>query len=80
MTTAVGATATVALSDGRQISDWADGGSGHSGKRTDELHIGLGDSAEPVLVTIAWRDLGGEVRSMTLRLEPGRHTIVLPNE
>lgn len=80
MTTAVGATATVVLPDGRQISDWVDGGSGHSGKRTDELHIGLGDSAEPVRVTIAWRDLGGEVRSMTLRLAPGRHTIVLPNE
>ncbi len=76
---AVGAQATVWLPDGRRMVAQVDGGSGHSGKRAPELHFGLGRLAPgtPLRVDLRWRDGDGRVRSQTLRLEPGRHTLLL---
>lgn len=74
---AVGAAATVHLSDGRRLVGEVDGGNGHSGKRSPELHFGLGSSASPVRVELRWRAPGGEVRRETLHLAPGWHTVVL---
>jgi hypothetical protein len=76
---AVGAQATVWLPDGRRMVAQVDGGSGHSGKRAPELHFGLGRLAPgtPLRVDLRWRDGNGRVQSQTLRLQPGRHTILL---
>jgi hypothetical protein len=39
---AIGARVAVRLSDGRRFSAEVDGGNGHSGKRSPDIHIGLG--------------------------------------
>jgi hypothetical protein len=76
---AVGAEAVVWLPDGRRRVAQVDGGSGHSGKRAPELHFGLGRLAPgtPLRVDLRWRDGHGRVQSQTLRLTPGRHTVLL---
>jgi hypothetical protein len=75
---AIGATARVTLPDGRIVSDQVDGGSGHSGRRAPEIHLGLGKFAPPqVNVEIAWRDETGPHR-LNAHLAPDRrHRIVL---
>ena len=76
---AVGAEAVVWLPDGRRITAQVDGGSGHSGKRAPELHFGLGrpGPGTPLRVDLRWRDGHGRPRAGTLRLAPGRHTVLL---
>ena len=75
---AIGATATVYLAEGRRLVSQVDGGNGHSGKRSPELHFGL-DSAgnEPVRVELYWRDPNGQRHRENLSLTPGWHTVVL---
>ena len=74
---AIGAAATVRRSDGLTLTRQVDGGNGHSGKRSRELHFGLGDRDDAVALTVRWRDASGRVASLRRRLAPGRHTIVL---
>ncbi|HEY2171934.1 MAG TPA: CRTAC1 family protein [Candidatus Angelobacter sp.] len=76
---AIGATATVHLPDGRSLSAQVDGGSGHSGKRSTDLHFGLGDTRPDATlqVDLAWRDNAGRVVRKTIPIHPGWHTIVL---
>ena len=76
---AVGASATVHLPGGRVLVAQVDGGNGHSGKRSSDLHFGLGNlpSDSPVPVDLAWRDPGGQVRREHLSLEAGWHTVLL---
>jgi hypothetical protein len=76
---AVGAAATVHLPGGRRLVGHADGGSGHSGKRSPEIHFGLGrtPAGAPLRVEVRWRDGAGRPRAMTLRLAPGRHRVML---
>lgn len=77
---AIGARATVHFPDGRQLVQWVDGGNGHSGKRSTDLHFGLGTiSGKPLPVTIAWRDRNGIVRHLETQMSPGWHTVVLGN-
>jgi enediyne biosynthesis protein E4 len=76
---AVGAAAAVRLPDGRRLVGHADGGSGHSGKRSPEIHFGLGRTAPGIALPVAvrWRDREGRPRTTTLRLAPGRHRVML---
>ena len=79
---AIGATARVHLPGGRTLIGQVDGGTGHSGKRSPELHFGLGrfdvDKTEPLRVDIRWRGLDGEVREETVSLQPDHwHTLLL---
>jgi len=78
-TPAVGASAVVYLPDGRRLVGQVDGGNGHSGKRSADLHFGLGSlSPETQLqVDLAWRDRGGQQHRKTLSLRPGWHTVLL---
>jgi len=80
-TPAIGATATVTRRDGRRLVGQVDGGSGHSGRRSPELHFGLGAGAglDPVRVDLRWRDLSGAVCEARRELVPGWHTIQLTN-
>ena len=79
---AIGAAAVVHLPDGRQLSGQIDGGNGHSGKRSQDLHFGLGatPAAAALPVDLHWRDAQGFVHRRTLRLAPGWHTILLGSE
>ncbi|MGQ0842205.1 CRTAC1 family protein [Actinokineospora sp.] len=74
----VGAQVTVTTADGRRILGRVDGGGGHSGKRSNEVHIGLGGNVDgPVQVHIRWRDRSGQLRDQDLQLTPGTHALRL---
>lgn len=73
---AIGAEATVWLPDGTHVSRQVDGGNGHTGKRSPDLHFGLGSANAPVKVDIKWRDAAG-VHTETRSLAPGWHTVIL---
>ncbi|OKI69699.1 CRTAC1 family protein [Micromonospora sp. CB01531] len=78
---AVGAQVTVTTSDGRTFITRVDGGSGHSGKRSNEAHIGLGkDASGPVSVQLNWRDRDGRSHEQKLQLSPGWHDIQLGSQ
>jgi hypothetical protein len=76
---AVGAAATVRLPDGSVRVAQVDGGNGHSGKRSADLHFGLGrlPAGAALRVELRWRGADGRLRAETLRLTPGWHTVLL---
>jgi hypothetical protein len=78
---AIGATAAVTLTDGRKLVSFVDGGNGHSGRRSPDIHFGLGasDKSKLVQVEIKWRNTQGQVRQGVLQLLPGWHTVQLPD-
>ncbi|GAA4092400.1 CRTAC1 family protein [Actinomadura miaoliensis] len=77
----VDAQVKVTTRDGRTHLARVDGGSGHSGKRSNEVHVGLGPNVTgPVKVTLCWRDRSGQVRKQELQLDPGRHTLLLGSQ
>jgi hypothetical protein len=75
---AITASATVHVA-GRTATAQIDGGNGHSGKRSHDLHFGLGHASpsNPTSVDLHWRDEQGTVRRARLWLRPGWHTITL---
>lgn len=75
----IGATVKATLTNGRKIVNYVDGGNGHSGKRSYEVHFGLGDESEKVKIDIQWRDRDG-IHHETFYLEAGRYTIFLKNQ
>jgi hypothetical protein len=76
---AVGASAAVVLPDGRRLVGQVDGGNGGSGKRSPDLHFGLGKTGadDALRVEIGYRDPEGRVHRETLSLKPGWHTVRL---
>jgi hypothetical protein len=76
---AIGATAKVSLPSGRQLIGRVDGGSGHSGKSSAEIHFGLPGVGPQVRlpVELSWRGLDGAAHSKTVQLLPGRHDLFL---
>jgi enediyne biosynthesis protein E4 len=76
---AIGAQASVQLPDGRRLTAQVDGGNGQSGKRSPEIHFGLGNvpADRSLQVSIKWRDQRGQMRERTLELAPGWHTVLL---
>jgi hypothetical protein len=78
---AICAQALVTLPDGRKFVAQVDGGSGHSGRRGPQIHIGLNklDPATKLPVQLTWRDIAGRFQQTTLKLAPGWHTVLLGN-
>lgn len=78
-TVVIGASAKVRLPDGRWLVGQVDGGNGHSGKRSPELHFGLGALPQDTRleVEVAWRDAAGRLERQKLSLTPGWHTVIL---
>ncbi len=76
---AIGAAATVRLPDGSVRVGQVDGGNGHSGKRAPGLHWGLGDLPmdATLRVELRWRAVDGRMRTQTLDVGPGWHSVVL---
>ncbi|MEJ7806173.1 MAG: ASPIC/UnbV domain-containing protein, partial [Telluria sp.] len=60
---ALGVYATILLDDGRTFHVEVDGGNGHSGKRSPDLHIGLGevDPGTKARIRLRWRTLDGSL-------------------
>ena len=79
---AIGAVARVDLDKRPPLVARADGGCGHSGRRSHDIHFGLANwsKTQPVAVEISWRDLEGKARNTTLRIAPGWHSIRLPSD
>ncbi len=79
---AIGASATVHLPDGRRLVGQVDGGNGHSGQRSPDLHFGLGklELSHPLRVDVRWRGHGGRVHAETFTLDPDRWHILLLGE
>jgi hypothetical protein len=73
----VDAQVTVHSGDGRTLVGHVDGGSGHAGKRSHQVVIGLGEVTGPLSVTLDWRDRDGQVRQAQLELAPGWHSFQL---
>ena len=78
---AYGAQAHLTLPDGHKFVGQIDGGSGHSGRRSPEIHLGLGkiDPKTQLDVLLTWRDLHGQFQQTTLKLTPGWHSVLLGN-
>ncbi|HEX4605882.1 MAG TPA: CRTAC1 family protein [Candidatus Angelobacter sp.] len=76
---AFGASVSVELPGGKKFFGQVDGGSGHSGKRSPDLHFGLGQiSADATLkVDLAWRNEAGKIERRTVWIKPGWHSIEL---
>ena len=80
---AIGAQAAILLEGGRSLVAQVDGGNGHSGKRSPDLHFGLGrlPRDRELSVELRWRDAGGRARRQTLRLPRGGwYTVLLGQE
>ncbi|MBB4922453.1 CRTAC1 family protein [Kitasatospora kifunensis] len=75
-TPAYGATVQVTTPTGTQISQ-LDGGSGHGGFRSFDVHFGLGDYSGPATVDVRWRDNNGQLREASQQLQPGSHSLLL---
>ncbi len=79
-TPVIGADVTVKLADGRTVLGRVDGSSGHAGRRSHEVHLGLGDTSGPVEVTVRWRDRSGDTHEEKVTLEPGSHWLELGSQ
>lgn len=77
---AIGARVEVKLPSGKRLVQLVDGGGGHSGQRSPEVHFGLGslDQAVKLPTRVSWKDSTGALRASTLDLSPGWHTVYLP--
>ncbi len=75
----IGAVAQVVEPDGTVLVSQVDGGNGHSGVRSSELHFGLGTLPDEyqVPVLLRWRDRGGSTHQAQLKLAPGLHSLEL---
>lgn len=75
---AIGAIVTLTMPDGGKHVAIVDGGSGHSGKRSHEVHFGLGSIPEgtPLKVDVRWREFES-VMTQQFDVTPGRHTLIL---
>lgn len=62
---------------GRTYLGRVDGGGGHSGKRSEEVFIGLGKVSGPVKAHLSWRDRSGQVHEQDLELSTGWHSLRL---
>jgi enediyne biosynthesis protein E4 len=74
---AYGATVELRTADGRTTISKLDGGSGHSGKRSFNVHFGLGQDTRPVTATVMWCDGAGGMHVQALDLAPGAHSLLL---
>lgn len=75
----IGAMAKVISPDGQIQVAQVDGGNGHSGVRSSDLHFGLGnvpDKSE-LPVRLQWRDKSGQIQQTEVLLTPGWHTVEL---
>jgi hypothetical protein len=76
---AIGAYAAVTVAEGKVMCDQIDGGSGHAGRSSPQIHMGLGSipKDKTVAVTLMWRDTHGQVHKRMIDVTPGWHTVVL---
>ncbi|MGP9802079.1 FG-GAP repeat domain-containing protein [Rheinheimera sp. NSM] len=78
--TAIGATVSLESPSGDRKIAFVNGGNGHSGQQSTDIHLGLAEkTTSPLIVTITWRDFEGNVRSTTIEVNQKWQTILLPS-
>lgn len=76
-TPAIGLTAKLKIQD-KILVQQVDGGNGHSGKRSPQIHFGIKDSKkESIEVEISWRGKNGSIHKETVNLNTGWNTLIL---
>ena len=75
--TAIGASVQFITPEGKVKVAQVDGGNGHSGVRSPDVHFGLGQEYGPFEVTVRYRDPEGNACEEKLTLRPGWNTILL---
>jgi hypothetical protein len=75
---AYGTQITLYLPDSQKVVKQVDGGNGHSGKSSPDVHFGLG-MPEGISLHVAfdWRDHAGAIQHHEANLMPGWHTVLL---
>ncbi|HEX5113758.1 MAG TPA: CRTAC1 family protein [Pseudonocardiaceae bacterium] len=73
------ATVEITTPDGKQIGQ-LDGGGGHGGFRSFQVHFGLGAYSGPVTAHFLWRDASGHVHQQAKQFNPGSHTLMLTSD
>jgi hypothetical protein len=73
---AYGTTVQITTPDGTQVGQ-LDGGGGHAGYRSFEVHFGLGSYHGPVTAHLRWRDAAGHPHEQTEQFTPGVHSLML---
>lgn len=73
---AYGTTIRITTPGGTQIGQ-LDGGGGHAGYRSFEVHFGLGSYDGPVTAHLRWRDASGHPHEQTEQFTPGVHSLML---
>ncbi|MFI0469634.1 CRTAC1 family protein [Saccharopolyspora sp. 5N102] len=78
-TAAIGASAAFTTPGGETYRSYVDGGNGHSGQSSTDVHFGLApDAGQAQTVTLTWRDTAGNVQNAEIEVGPGWNTVVLP--
>ena len=77
---AIGAVARLKLNDKETLIAFVDGGNGHSGKNSKEIHFGLGEQEKNKTynVEISWIKSNGIKEVKTISIKSGWHKILLP--
>ncbi|WP_142786398.1 CRTAC1 family protein [Changchengzhania lutea] len=72
----------VKLADNKQLIGYVNGGNGHSGVDSCEVHFGLGniDSESSIALEFKWIDRNGKRQKEILTLSPGWHEINLKQD
>ncbi|HEX4701567.1 MAG TPA: CRTAC1 family protein [Pseudonocardiaceae bacterium] len=74
---AYGTTVKITLPNGHTQISQLDGGGGHAGYRSFDVHFGLGSYNGPVAVNLQWHDVDGNLHNQTEQLTPGTHSLML---
>lgn len=76
---AIGAAVRLELPDGRPALAQVDGGNGHSGRRSTDIHIGLGAlrRGQKLQARVIWRDPSGNVHEQNIMVQAGWNTVLL---
>lgn len=78
--TAIGASVSLALPTGERRVAFVDGGNGHSGQQSTDIHFGLAQPTSAAhTVEVTWRDFDGNVRTTTMEVTQTWQTLLLPS-
>lgn len=77
---AIGAVARVHFKNGQSLIRFVDGGNGHSGRNSPEIHFSFEKNTIEDIdhIELEWRRSNGTISRTVTRLTPGWHTIYLP--
>jgi len=76
---ALGASVTLTTDAGDEKRTFVDGGNGHGGQSSSDVHLGIGaDAGSEHTATITWRDAEGTTQSTRVDVGTGWNTVVLP--